>query len=106
MRSFFVVVLFLALIFFSAYWFNDKNPNRNDFSKIPYVGSYFTWVMGNYETIWNFTSRGPAAVLGTFPVNLPASGTVDINSALAPVQQVQQDVNSDLGKLKDLYQKK
>jgi len=106
MRSFFVVVLFLALIFFSVYWFNDQNANRNDFSKIPYVGPYFEWVADNYQNIWDFTSRGPSAILGNFPTQFTASSGATLMNGLAPLQQAQQDADSDLGKLKDLYQQK
>ena len=62
MRSFLTVILFLALIIFSLYWFNEGNPNRNDLTKVPGAGPYIGEIANNYQNIWNYTSRGPAVL--------------------------------------------
>jgi len=48
MRFIINVIIFLALISFCFYWFNDGNPNRNDPSKIPYIGSAFGAISEKY----------------------------------------------------------
>jgi len=41
MRFIINIIIFLALIGFCFFWFSDTNLNRNDPSKIPYIGSIF-----------------------------------------------------------------
>jgi hypothetical protein len=51
MRFIINIAIFLALIGFCFYWFNDGNPNRNDPSQIPYVGGIFGMVSEKYAQI-------------------------------------------------------
>ncbi len=48
MRFIINILLFLALIGFCFYWFNEQNPDRFDPSQIPYVGNALTVVAEKY----------------------------------------------------------
>lgn len=58
MRLIINVLLFLILTGFCFYWFNDSNPDRNDPSKIPYVGNIFGLVSEKYAEIQFYLNSG------------------------------------------------
>lgn len=58
MRFIVNVLLFLILAGFCFYWFNDSNPDRNDPSKIPYVGSAFGLMSEKYAEIQFYLNSG------------------------------------------------
>jgi|GEM_PF-1625034 len=56
------VLIFLALIGFCFYWFNDSNPDKNDPSKIPYVGSVFGAISEKYAEARFYLDSGQGNV--------------------------------------------
>ncbi len=58
MRFIINTLIFLALIGFCFYWFNDGNPDRNDPSKIPYVGSFFGTISDKYAEVRFYLDSG------------------------------------------------
>jgi len=97
MRSVLLIIIFLGLIFFAAFWFNESNPDRNDAAKVPGVGEYIMALGNNYENIWNYASRGPGGIwqdlFGKF-------------KWASVSQQFQQDATSDWRQIKQIYQEK
>jgi hypothetical protein len=51
MRFIVNTLLFLLLVSFCFYWFNDGNPDRNDPTKIPYVGDLLTVANDKYAEV-------------------------------------------------------
>jgi len=97
MRSVLLIIIFLGLMFFASYWFNESNPDRNNAAKIPGVGEYLVSIANNYENIWNYTSRGPVGLW---------AGLFGKSQWLLVSQQFQQDATSDWQKIKQVYQGK
>ncbi|MFA4942039.1 MAG: hypothetical protein WC564_00145 [Patescibacteria group bacterium] len=60
MRFIINTLIFLILISFCVYWFNDSNPDRNDPGKIPYIGSIFGTISEKYAEFrfYSESSRG------------------------------------------------
>jgi hypothetical protein len=58
MRFIINIAIFLALIGFCFYWFNDGNSNRNDPSKIPYIGGIFGAVSEKYAQVRFYLDSG------------------------------------------------
>ena len=52
------VFLFLILIGFCFYWFNDTNPDKNDPSKIPVVGTALSFVSEKYTVVDYYVNSG------------------------------------------------
>lgn len=51
MRLIVNLIIFLALISFCFYWFNDSNANKDNPERIPYVGSAISFVSDQYTAI-------------------------------------------------------
>lgn len=70
MRFIISIFLFLIIISFCFYWFNDSNPNRNDFSQVPYVGNALRVVSKEYNEIRFYLDSGQGNVWD-YVKNLP-----------------------------------
>lgn len=58
MRSIINIILFVGLIWFCFYWFTDNNPDRNDPTKIPYIGAWIEKGTEKYAEIQFYLDSG------------------------------------------------
>jgi len=97
MKSFFTILLFLALTWFCVYWFGQKDEADRDFAKIPVVGEVASNIFDKRLDIWDYISRGPDIILNGLGISIDPQKAVD---------SIKENLNNDFNSLQKIYQEK
>ena len=97
MKSFFTIVLFLGLTWFCLYWFGQNNNADRNFFNIPVVGQFSAEVFSRRLDIWDYASRGPAAIFESVGIKL--------NTQKAS-ESIKTNLVNDFNSLQKTYQEK